>query len=164
VRFRNSTLVKSLRWVSAITTVIYLAMFVVKLFSRYRTLDTTGVDIDWSVPANPQSMIALCLVTGTIALVFLRSGGIILSTLLFGGVIGFYVQWALLTKAIRFNTDMATIPQQSWLGNILIGAGVVDVFVLVLATFMFFAMLLEVWRQRESIFNLRHLKQELHLG
>lgn len=162
--FRNSKMVKSLRWISAVTTIIYLAMFVVKLFSRYRSLDTTGVDIDWAVPANPQSMIALCLVTGTIALVFLRSGGIVLSSLLFGGVLGFYVQWALLTKAIRLNTDMSPIPQQSWLGNILVGAGAIDALVLVLASFLFFAMLFEVWRQRGTIFNLKHRKQELHLG
>lgn len=96
----------------------------------------TGPENDWTVPTNPQSMIALCLVTAGIALWFLRDSGAVLAGSLFLAVLAFFGYWAFLTRAIRINMGVDVIPRTDSLGNFWIGATWLDVAVCV-ATFSF---------------------------
>lgn len=125
-----------LRVIAVITTVLYLGMFFLKVWSRSRMLHETGLDIDWAVPANPQSMIALCLATATVALVFLRTGGRLISGALFLIVVAFYIHWAWLTKSILLNMNAPSIPEANRIGNLLIGANVLDILVFAVALIM----------------------------
>jgi hypothetical protein len=121
------TLEKILRWSSAGVALVYAVVFFFKLMSSYWARHITGLEIDWTVPTNPQSMIALCLVTASVALWFLRDSGSLLAELLFGVIIAFFAYWAFLTWGIRINMGVDAIPQVGRLGNFWIGATWIDV-------------------------------------
>jgi lipoprotein signal peptidase len=144
-----------LRWAAVITTSLYLAMFFAKLLNRYLQWKVTGMDIDWSVPTNPQSMIALCLVTATMSLCFLHGRGKLLAFLLFGVVIGFFYYWATLTTQIKINMGITAIPGAGAIGNVWIGAGWLDLTVLILALGLLSFDLYLVWKERGELFS-RH--------
>jgi hypothetical protein len=148
-----------LRVVAVTTTVAYLGMFLWKLWSRSNMLHETGADIDWAVPSTPQSMIALCLMTATVALVFLRFGGRVLAAGLFIVVLAFYGQWAFLTISVRENIGLPSIPGEGVIGNKLIGANVLDVYVLLAVLMMVVVSGILTWRERHEISG---GKQSLH--
>ncbi len=141
----------ALRVISIVTTVAYLSMFFLKLWSRSRMLHETGVDIDWAVPATPQSMIALCLVTATLALVFLHLGGRVVAALLLVTVVFFYGQWAMLTNSIRANIGPGDIPGEGVIGNVLIGANLLDVFVIAAVLAMLAVSAVAFWKGRQVV-------------
>jgi len=122
-----------LRWGTGITTVLYALVFFAKITWSYLEWRAARLDIDWTVPTNPQSMIALCFVTATLALWFLRDKGETLALVLFSVVVFFFGYWAYLTRGIKINMNVATIPQASWISNIWIGATWLDLSALILA-------------------------------
>jgi hypothetical protein len=159
MKFKTANLIKMLRWVSAITTVVYLAAFFWKLSSRYSMVHTTGLDIEWAVPENPQSMIALCLATATVGLLFLRSSGRALALALFFAAAWFYGQWYFMTDSVRLNMGVTSIPQTNWIGNHWVGAGVLDLVVLVVIGFMIVGSAVALWQEWRKKLN---QKEGLH--
>ncbi len=128
-----SDLRRVLRWATAITAVLYAFVFFSKMTWSYLEWRAAHLDIDWTVPTNPQSMIALCFVTATLALWFLRENGEGLALVLFSIVVLFFGYWYSLTRGIKVNMNVATIPQAGPIGNIWMGASVLDVVALMLA-------------------------------
>lgn len=123
---------KGLRWGTAVITVFYTVIFFSKLTWSYLEWRAARLDIDWTVPTNPQSMIALCFVTATLAVWFLRDKGEILAGLLFGVILVFFGYWAILTHQIKINMGVSSIPQAGWISNFWIGATWLDPLVLFL--------------------------------
>src|SRR5713101_8116111 len=87
-----------LRWGTAVITVLYTFVFFSKLTWSYLEWRAARLDIDWTVPTNPQSMIALCFVTASLPVWFLRDNGEIFAGLLFVVVLVFFGYWAILTN------------------------------------------------------------------
>lgn len=133
MKLRNFDREKLLRWGTGLTTALYVTVFFGKLTWRYVAWRASGLDIDWTVPTNPQSMIALCLMTATLSLCFLRDRGKRLAGLLLMVVIAFFGYWAVLTKGIKTNMSVTDIPQTGFIDNFWIGATWLDPIVLGLA-------------------------------
>jgi hypothetical protein len=159
MKFTTNSLVRVLRWMSATTTVVYLISFFLNLSSRYSMVHTTGLDIEWAVPANPQSMIALCLATATVALLFLHSGGRVLALVLFLATACFYGQWYMMTDSIRHNMSVTSIPQTDWIGNHWVGAGTLDLAVLTVVSLLIVGSAVALGQEWTKNFN---LKQSQH--
>jgi hypothetical protein len=130
---KSWTLERILRWGTGVIAFGYALFF----FSNLR--HASGPENDWTVPTNPQSMIALCLVTACVALWFLRGSGAMFAGFLFFVVMVFFGYWAFLTKGIRANMGVDAIPHAGSLGNLWIGATWVDLTVC-LGTFVLFGL------------------------
>jgi hypothetical protein len=130
---RNFDFEKALRWGAGLATALYTLAFFGKLTKGYLAWSASGLDIDWSVPTNPQSMIALCFVTASMSLWFLREKGDVLAVVLFIVILSFFGYWAFLTNQIKVNMGVDRIPNTSWIGNIWLGATWLDVITFVFA-------------------------------
>jgi hypothetical protein len=130
---RKFDIERVLRWGAGLATALYTLAFFGKLTKGFLAWNAAGLDIDWSVPTNPQSMIALCFVTASMSLWFLREKGIVLAVVLFVLIVSFFGYWAILTNQIKVNMGVERIPNTSGIGNIWLGATSLDVITFVVA-------------------------------
>lgn len=142
-------------WTAGIAVVPYVTMLSTDLWRSHLARQVTGLDVDLGVPDNPQLIIALCLIAATMALWFLKGGGKILASLLFGVIIAIFYSWAVLTREIKVNTGFAVIPQEGWIGNLFVGAGLIDLIVLILSITLFILNIHSLLRNRRVVGRLR---------
>ena len=152
------------RWLNrtaVFIALLYTLVFAFRIVRTYWTRRSSGLDIDWTVPDNPQSMIALCSIAGALALYFLHQTGRLIAAVLFVSEILFFVRWAILTENIRSNMGVTRIPSTNVISSWWIGAGPLDV-VAFLSSIVLFVWCLYRWRANRQSASVD--KQQLHIA
>jgi hypothetical protein len=121
----------ALRWIATAIALFYAVVFLVGFFWKYNAGPGISMEIEWGIPDNPRFVIALALVCGVSAAWIFRKTGKVISTLFSIGLIAFQTwQWFTSTRNIKLNTGVNSFPGATWIGNELIGAGLLDVMAL----------------------------------
>ena len=131
MKANKSLIIWCLKWVTSIAAAVYAGRFLMVLIRRVTAPDVPGLDVDWSVPHNPQFFITLILVTAVASVWVLRGWWKGISAFLFSLVlIERFYSWAASTAQIKFNTSVNEIPRAGLLGDTFIGATVFELFAL----------------------------------
>jgi len=122
----------ALRWLATGIALIYAAVFIFGFFQRFNGSSPISVDIESGIPDNPRFVIALALVCGVSAAWIFRKTGKVISTSLSIALIAYQTwQWFDSTRHIKINAGLDRFPGSSGIGNVLIGAGTIDILALV---------------------------------
>lgn len=159
----NNPIVTAFKFTATAAAALYAGRFLVMLVSRANAPDVPGLDIDWSVPQNPQFMIALILVTAIASIWALKGWPKVVAAFLFVAIASerFY-SWWIATNQIKVNTGLARIPQSNWLGNLLVGAGMFDLFAFLATVSLLAFAIISMWMNVRASASHRQHFQTLH--
>lgn len=108
--------------ITAAMTLLYAVFW---LWQSLGSRSSSG-HLDSIVASNPRPMIVLCFAAAAMMIAFLPEIGKIFAAISLGGALVFYGYWWKVTAGIKSNLGMDKIPGADWLGNLFIGANVVD--------------------------------------
>jgi hypothetical protein len=139
------------KWAALGVAVLYALTFIIRGIERYLAWRSVGRTIEWTMADNPQALISLCFVLAIVTLWQLEYVGKVVASILLVAVILRFIYWALWTSNIKANAGLVRIPDAGQIGNIWIGAGVLDLLALLAAIILLFANVRIIWRERGDL-------------
>jgi hypothetical protein len=131
--------------------VLYTLAFLWGAVWRYFEVQAAGRSVEWSLTADPRSVIALCFLLAIITLWQLEYVGRLVASMLFGVVITRFIHWASWTSNIKENAGLPEIADAGVIGNVWFGADPFDLLALIAAVVLLVTYGRSVWRHRGDL-------------